>query len=140
MNNSKEQFIEKCNQHGLKITPQRTIIYEELIKSKDHPSADVLYKKVRNRLSNISFDTVFRTLETFTEIGIIKQVEGSGELKRFDPDMDNHHHLHCMRCKKIIDFTNTDFDQLQLPNNLNNGFKTLNKRVVFEGVCKECSK
>lgn len=135
-----EQFIKKCNQHGLKITPQRITIFKEIAKANDHPSASILYKRVRKHLPNVSFDTVFRTLETFAEIGVIKQVENSGELKRFDPDMNNHHHLHCIKCKKIIDFSNPTFDALKLPSEIVKDFKVINKRVVFEGLCKDCSK
>jgi Fur family transcriptional regulator, peroxide stress response regulator len=135
----KNVFYETCLQNGLKITHQRTLIYEELTKAKDHPSVDIIYKRVRKLLPNISFDTVFRTLETFSVLGIIKQVEGSGELKRFDPDLENHHHMHCIRCKKIIDFSNATYDALKIPPGLEKDFKILNKRVVLEGLCKDCS-
>ena len=50
---SKQFFKDKCAEHNLKITPQRVIIYEELSKSKDHPSADAIYKRVRKTLPNI---------------------------------------------------------------------------------------
>jgi len=136
----KQFFYDKCVEHGLKITPQRSAIYDELVKAKDHPSANDLYKRVRKALPNISFDTVYRTLLSFFEIGLAHLVEGYGELKRFDPDIDHHHHLRCIKCQKIIDFDNTFYDEIKIPSELNKEFTILNKKVVLEGICKECSK
>ncbi|MBN1823036.1 MAG: transcriptional repressor [Endomicrobiales bacterium] len=133
-------FSERCEKRGLRITPQRSIIYEELMKSADHPTADALYRRVRKRLANISFDTVFRTLMTFSENGIVNVVEGYGEMKRFEPDMENHHHARCVKCHKIIDFKNEAYDSIVVPQELQQRFKVLNKRVVLEGICEDCAK
>lgn len=136
----KQFFYDKCVQSGLKITPQRAAIYDELLKAKDHPSADDLYKRVRKALPNISFDTVYRTLLSFSEVGIVRLVEGYGELKRFDPDIDSHHHLRCMRCHKIIDFCNQSYDAIKVPSEFEKEFTVLSKRVVLEGICRDCAK
>jgi len=136
----RRRFLELCEKKGLRITPQRTIIYEELIKAQDHPSVDALYKRVRKTLPNISFDTVYRTLISFSDLGIVRTVEGYGELKRFDPDIDNHHHLRCIKCQKIIDFCNETYNALKIPVELTKGFTIMSKREILEGVCKDCSK
>lgn len=140
LNEKKQEFYDKCSKSGLKVTPQRLAIYDELIKAKDHPSANDLYKRVRKALPNISFDTVYRTLLSFTEIGLAHLVEGYGELRRFDPDVDNHHHLRCIKCQKIIDFSNASYDAIKVPSEVNKEFTVLNKKVVLEGVCKACNK
>ena len=88
------QFINKCKQHNLKITPQRIAIYQELIKSKSHPSADAIFKIIKKQFPAISFDTINRTLLTFYSIGIVDVVEGKGNPRRFDPNSKNHHHFH----------------------------------------------
>jgi len=79
VNASLEFFRDKCREHNLKTTPQRTIIYKELYKSKDHPSVDAIFKKARKIFPNISFDTVNRTVLTFAKIGLINVVKGYGE-------------------------------------------------------------
>ena len=135
-----KSFKEKCRESALKITPQRTTIYEELLKAKDHPSADTLYNRVRDRLPNISFDTVYRTLLSFSEIGIADVVEGYGEPKRFDPDTREHHHLRCTKCGNIIDFQNELYDNIEIPEKIKKNFKVTKKRVVLEGICKKCEK
>jgi Fur family peroxide stress response transcriptional regulator len=131
-------FRQKCKEHNLKITPQRIIIYDELSKSKDHPSADTLFKKARKTLPNISFDTVNRTVLTFARIGVVNVVEGNGDPKRFDPDTCSHHHLRCIKCNKIIDFQSSYYDNLKIPDEIKDRFTVLKKRVCIEGICSEC--
>ena len=135
---SKNTFTAKCLEQGLKITPQRSLILEELLRAKDHPTADAIYKRVRKSMPNISFDTVYRTLLLFAEIGMVSLVEGYGEQKRFEPNLHNHHHCRCIKCHAIIDFCNDSYDAIQVPEGLSKQFQVLNKRVVFEGICSKC--
>jgi Fur family peroxide stress response transcriptional regulator len=131
-------FYHRAKEHGLKITPQRTAIYQELLKAKDHPSADIIYKRLVKKIPNISFDTVNRTLLTFSQIGIANIVEGYGQPKRYDPDIDIHHHFRCTRCNKIIDFHNEDYDNLIVPREIQKQFTVFHKKVVLEGLCDQC--
>ena len=133
-------FIEKCKQHNLKITPQRIAIYREIIKSKKHSSADNIFQIIRKEYPNISFDTVNRTLVTFSEIGIVEIVESFGGARRFDPILDNHHHLHCISCGEIIDFYHDEYDSLVVPVEIQKQYTVLNKRVVLNVICDKCKK
>ena len=133
-------FYQRSKEHGLKITPQRTAIYEELLKAKDHPTADVIYKRIVKKIPNISFDTVNRTLLTFSKIGITNVVEGYGQAKRYDPDMDTHHHFRCIQCGSIIDLHNRDLDNITVPEQINKQFTVVSKKVVLEGFCSKCRK
>ncbi len=125
-------------ENGLKITPQRTAIFQELLKAKDHPTADDIYKKIVKKIPNISFDTVNRTLLTFSKIGLIKVVEGYGQAKRYDPNLGIHHHFRCIRCGRIIDFHNEDYDNIAVPAEINKRFTVTSKKVVLEGLCAKC--
>jgi len=131
-------FKKNCREHHLKITPQRTAIYRELIKSKNHPSADAMFQIIRKEFPHISIDTVNRTLLTFSEIGIIDVVEAKGAPRRFDPNMNSHHHCHCVKCGKIIDFHNDAYDKLEVPKNIQRQFSVQSKRVILNGFCSEC--
>jgi Fur family peroxide stress response transcriptional regulator len=133
-------FRDECRKHHLKITPQRTAIYEELIKSRDHPSAITIYKRVRKIFPDISFDTVNRTLITFSEIGIASVVEGYGQPKRFDSDTQPHHHFRCVKCNNIVDFHSKSFDRVKIPEEFQKRFNILRKRIVLEGICDKCRK
>jgi Fur family peroxide stress response transcriptional regulator len=133
-------FYQRAKKNGLKITPQRTAIYQELLKAKDHPSADIIYKRIVQKIPNISFDTVNRTLLTFSKIGITNIVEGYGQPKRYDPDLDPHHHFRCIQCNRIIDFHNKNYDNIAVPEEINKQFTVINKKVVIEGLCNKCRK
>lgn len=139
-NASMDFFREKCRENHRKVTPQRVVIYKELLNSRNHPSAEVLYNRVRNIFPDISLDTVNRTLLTFSEIGIINIVEGYGEPRRFDPDIGNHHHFRCVKCNTIIDFDYESYKNIKVPEKINKKFKVLNKKVLLEGICNKCSK
>lgn len=132
-------FLEKCRENGLKITPQRSAIFEELLKARNHPSADLVYRKLKKVFPNISLDTVNRTLLTFSSIGIISVVEGYGQPKRFDPNVERHHHFRCVRCNSIIDFYDKSYDDMKVPKDILKKFTVLSKKVVLEGLCSKCS-
>ncbi|MDH5187243.1 MAG: transcriptional repressor [candidate division WOR-3 bacterium] len=139
--NSEEElqiFQKACKKHGLKITPQRIAIYQELKSSKQHPSAITIYRKIRNYFPNISLGTVNSTLLTFAGIGLTKVVESSGDPKRFDPDLKPHHHFKCQKCGKIIDFYNNKYDAIDVPPAIRKRFVVLNKIVQLEGLCDRC--
>lgn len=137
--NPLELFREKCKREKIKVTPQRLAIYQELLKSKEHPNAEILFKKVRKIYPNISFDTVNRTLLTFSNIGILNVVEGYGEPKRFDPNTHSHHHFRCIKCNRILDFYDSSYDSIKLPESFEKQHIIISKRVVLEGICDKCS-
>jgi Fur family peroxide stress response transcriptional regulator len=131
-------FRQKCRENGLKLTPQRTAVYQVLMRSMDHPSAEVVYHRVREKLPNISLDTVNRTLIMLHEIGVASTVEGSGDAKRFDGNLDDHQHFKCLKCKRIVDIYCESLDAIAVPAGLED-HTVLRKTVYFEGICKSCA-
>jgi Fur family peroxide stress response transcriptional regulator len=77
---------------------------------------------------------------TFAQIGLLGVVEGYGESKRYDPDIDSHHHFRCTKCNRIVDFHNEQYDNLAVPGDIEERFSVVNKRVVLEGLCDKCKK
>jgi Fur family peroxide stress response transcriptional regulator len=133
-----ERFEGLCRRAGLRVTPQRIAVYKVLSNSKDHPSAHSVYQQVRQDIRNISFDTVNRTLISLAEIGAAFVVEGSGDVKRFDGNLEGHQHFKCIKCKKIIDFLHEPFNNIELPENIEGQFTIFRKTVLLEGLCKAC--
>jgi Fur family peroxide stress response transcriptional regulator len=141
--NTQEQinlFRKKCKKQGLRITPQRVAIYKALIESADHPSAEYVFNRVRKSFPDIAVDTVYRTLSTFSEIQVINVVEGYGEVKRYDPDTEPHHHFRCTRCNKIVDIHGDAFTKLKVPPGIKKKYNVSNIKVVLEGACDGCLK
>jgi Fur family peroxide stress response transcriptional regulator len=133
-----DAFQLRCREAGLKITPQRMAVYKVLIESNRHPSAEMVFRKVREVLPNISLDTVNRTLLTLAEIGAASIVEGSGDVKRFDGKLETHQHFKCVKCKRIFDFHYKPFDNIAVPKSISRKFAVLRKTVYLEGICDLC--
>ncbi len=131
-------FREKCSENNLRVTPQRLAIFKLVNNSPDHPNTDAVFRKIRKHFSNISFDTVNRTLLSFARIGILKIVEGYGNPKRFDPVLKNHHHFHCVKCNRIIDFDETLIDGVEIPESITRQCTIIDKKLVLEGFCDRC--
>lgn len=134
-----EEFMKSCRAHGLKVTPQRLAIYRLLKGSGEHPSADAVYRRIHELYPSISFDTVNRTLLTFVDMGVIDTVESHQGVRRYDTDTSTHHHLHCVKCGKIVDFYDAGIDDIEIPEEVTKGFTILGKRVVISGICPECA-
>jgi Fur family peroxide stress response transcriptional regulator len=75
----------------------------------------------------------------FAKIGSVDLVEGFGSAMRFDANVKNHHHLHCVSCGKIFDFNSDQYNNLGIPDEIQKQFRVLSSRVVLQGVCEECS-
>ena len=134
------EFMAICKRNGLKVTPQRVAIFEAVVDLDTHPSADEVYRIVTKKFPTISFDTVNRTLVTFSELGIVDITESSSGIRRLDPDINNHHHIHCRKCGNIIDFYNKDFDELNVPKKLRNEYRIEKVRVTLMGICDACQR
>ena len=132
------RFTVLCRKTGLRVTPQRIEIYKQLINTDEHPSAEMLYEKVRKTFPCISFDTVNRTLLTLNDMGVAFIVEGSGDVRRFDGGMEKHQHFKCVKCKRIVDFHHKPLDIIRLPASIGNKFTVLRKSVYLEGICDQC--
>jgi len=128
--------MEKYRQLNIKLTPQRLAILRYLEGNREHPSADVIYKSVQKQFPTMSFATVYNTLEALKNIGNVQELKIDSSKKRYDPDMSNHHHLICKKCKSILDI-HKDFN-ISLPDHLACGFDILGNNIEFYGICENC--
>lgn len=134
----KVYFEEVCRGHGLKITHQRLEIYKFLLRSTKHPTAEGLYSELVRTLPTLSLDTVYRTLGTFVELGLVKRVETVGHQTRFEANMEQHHHFFCDQCGRLIDFSWPSFDGMRLPEELGDLGQVRQKNVILHGRCTQC--
>lgn len=98
--------------HGLKITPQRVAVYEAISTLRDHPTADHIIEFIRKNHPNIAVGTVYNTLETFVEKGLIVKVKPDGEAMRYDADLEKHHHLYSEDSRRIEDYYDEDLNRV----------------------------
>lgn len=133
-------FEAACRKAGLKVTQQRLEIYHELFAATDHPTAEVLHHRLREKLPTISLDTVYRTLATLASHGLINRVETAESLSRFEVTRTPHHHLICRECGGIVDFTWPLIERVELPEEIGSWGTIGHKSVVIYGICAGCSK
>lgn len=87
-----DRLSHACAEYGLPLTHQKVVIYEKISKSKKHPTPEEVYKEVHKVLPSISKATVYKNINKFCEIGLMRVIETAGVM-RIDPNTDAHHHL-----------------------------------------------
>lgn len=132
------EFDRVCKERGLPITVQRRAVFEAMLDREDHPAADDIYDAVRLAMPNLSRTSVYRTLETLVETGMVQKVCHPGSTARFDPKISRHHHLVCMKCEKIFDIESAKLDAVPWPNVRAQGFEIADYHIHFRGVCADC--
>jgi len=131
-------FEDACRNAGLRLTPQRIEIFRELANSTDHPSAETLYLRLINKMPTLSLDTVYRTLGTLADYGLVNKVETVESQARFEAAHLVHHHLVCEKCKQIMDFQWQFIDDASLPETVKSWGRVERKSLVAYGTCQKC--
>lgn len=118
-------------------TTQKLAIAAVLSETRDHPSASVIYERVRENLPNISLATVYRNLEAMVAAGFIRAVSGAPEC-RFDANTMPHHHFLCQRCHSPRDVPATGAGvSLRYPGSIDDCTVT-GVQLLFSGYCPAC--
>jgi Fur family peroxide stress response transcriptional regulator len=134
------RLIEKLRSKGYKVTPQRLAICELILSSKDHPSADQIYKEVKKKHPAISLATVYYTLDLLKNSGLLQELGFSDRSSRYDPNTSPHINVICPKCGKIYDYQAESVRRLwsQIIEEL--GGKHIGQRLDISRYCERCSK
>lgn len=135
---SREEIRRRFHRCGLRTTPQRVAIYEALVATTSHPSAEELLASVRRRAPTISANTVYYTLGALRDAGLIQEVNYGHDRARFDGKLVPHHHVMCRGCRRIDDVTDPMLDNLALGQAVPRDFQIIGHRVEVYGYCAEC--
>lgn len=134
-----EDFRRRCKEQGLAFTFQRQVIYEAVVDSRGHPTPELIYEQVRQRIPSISLGTIYKNVKTFLDSGVLKEVTLHHGSLRLESNLTPHHHLVCSSCKAIFDIEESAVKPVRLPKTgLPAGFSIKQCRVEFVGVCKSC--
>jgi len=125
-------------ERSLRMTRQRQMILEELRATNQHPSADDLHGRVKEKLPRISLGTVYRNLEILSALGEIQTIALAGSLKRFDGISQNHYHMRCMHCGRLVDAPMEVIDSLERVLQEKTEFRILTHQLEFAGICPAC--
>ena len=108
----KEKHSIDLKSSNLKVTPQRIAVLEALNSLKDHPTADKIKEYVVQNHPNIAVGTIYKTLETFVEKGLVKKVKTEKDVMRYDAILEKHHHLYCEDTERIEDFFDDELNAM----------------------------
>lgn len=136
--NQINDFIQKCKTKALSVTPQRLAIYKALIIDKTHPNPECVYNNIKPAFPTISLATVYKTLETFEKHNIISVVTPLHETVRYDAEIEHHHHIVCVKCKKVIDIKDPELEKVEIPQIVQQDYQVLDYHIQFNVICSEC--
>lgn len=134
-----KHFESVCRMKGIKLTHQRIEIFREVAQTGDHPDAEQVFQRVRDRMPTVSLDTVYRTLWLLKDLGLVVPLGSSGKRTRFDANLKNHHHFICERCGLTRDFYSSDLDDIKLPDSITTFGKIETTHVEVRGICLKCA-
>ena len=120
---------------GLKVTPQRQLLFRLLHGNSTHPTADTLYSEASGLMPGISLRTVYQTLTDLAQMGEIQSIDVGTGAQRFDPNISDHHHAVCDQCGAVHDVYVSRAPELRGLE----GFSVSDARIVYRGVCGACS-
>lgn len=126
---------EKLHERGMRVTPQRQMIYEVLARSPSHPTVDTVHEAVAQVLPTVSLRTVYQALYDLEELGEICLAPVGGSSLRVDLRTDHHAHIVCVHCGRVQD---VDVDAANLVPLRSHGFTVHRTDVLFSGQCAPC--
>lgn len=123
----------------LRYSRQRDLIYKYLENTKNHPTAEDIYIKLKSEIANLSLATVYRNLKVLEELGKVKRLMVSSTTVRYDANIENHAHLICEKCSRVFDIEMDNMTDISaLYKHSLAGAKISNVVLSFTGVCREC--
>ncbi|OIJ22161.1 transcriptional repressor [Anaerobacillus alkalidiazotrophicus] len=123
---------------GYKYTDKREQMLQLFSNEKRYIAAKDVLEAMQKDYPGLSFDTIYRNLSTFVELGILEMTELDGEKKfRFSCSTDqHHHHMICLTCGKTRHVHVCPMDQLKVSSE---DFKIVDHKFEVYGYCKNCS-
>lgn len=125
---------QRLAESGLRPTPQREVVYDALLRKRDHPSADELHARVKAKLPGISLATVYNCLEKMVQCGLVRAVHFERGATHYCPNLRPHAHFHDENdgTTHDIDLPPGLLDQIRAA--LPQGYEAKTVEVTFRGT------
>ena len=129
---------ETLRERGLRVTAQRLAVLRA-VSSAPHVTADTVAQTVRGEIGAVSVQAVYDALAVLTEKGLLRRIQPAGSPARFENRVgDNHHHLICRVCERMVDVDCAVGDAPCLTAVEDSGFEIDEAEVVYWGRCPDC--
>lgn len=134
---SPAELTDSFRANGLKVTPQRQLLFGLMHGNTVHPTAEALFAEASVRMPGISLRTVYQTLTDLASMGELRLIDVGGGATRFDPNTDDHHHVVCSSCGMVRDVYVAGSDRLKVDGL--DGFTVDQAAILFSGTCASCA-
>jgi Fur family ferric uptake transcriptional regulator len=129
---------ELLSTHGLQVTAQRLAVIRA-VSARPHATADELADVVRAGIGSISRQSVYDTLGVLLDHRLIRRIQPPGSPARYEDRVgDNHHHLICRRCGRMVDVDCAVGAAPCLTPVDDSGYEVDEAEVIYWGVCPDC--
>ena len=133
-----EEILGQLSEAGRRRTAPRQAIVECVVGATGHLTADEVAADVQRRFPSVNISTVYRTLDTLEDLGVIDHVHlGHGRAVYHLADED-HQHLVCERCESVEELPASKLRPLIRTIERDHGFEVDRRHFAIVGVCKGC--
>jgi Fur family ferric uptake transcriptional regulator len=142
MTRALEVFTEYLSSKNLKVTKERKAVLREVFLSRGHLEVEDLAGNLRKKKKRASRATIYRTLDLLVESGIIRRVDLGHGHSHYELILDHPHHEHmiCIKCGKVIEFSDQKIEKALNRLCKNKGFEQTTHRLQIFGYCRSCQK
>ena len=139
-----KRMKEKIKDNRYKMTTQRQVILRAFVESTiRHMSAEEVFELVKKTSPDIGLATIYRTLDLFTEMDLLKKLDFDDGCSRYElNDRENeehfHHHLICLGCNKVRECKDDLLETLEANLQKQYHFRTVDHQLKVYGYCEEC--
>lgn len=130
-----ENLLNELKRKNIRLSHQRLKVLEYLAGHLIHPTAEQIYTALQPEIPTLSKTTVYSTLNSLKDAGLIREINIEDNEIRYDIRMENHGHFKCESCGTIYDFE-VDLDSLSA--GALSRFEIRDRNIYFKGICPLC--
>jgi Fur family peroxide stress response transcriptional regulator len=128
-----DALAQRLSDSGLRATPQREVVYDVLLKKRDHPTADEVFARVKSELPTISLATVYNCLETLVQCDLVRAVNFERGPTRYCPNLRPHAHFHDEKTGRTHDIDLPPALLEKVKSVLPEGYTPSSVEIIFRG-------
>ena len=129
---------DRLHERGYRVTAQRLAVLRAVAQH-PHASVDIIAESVRGELGDVSVQGVYDAVGVLVEVGLLRRIQPAGSPARFEDRVDdNHHHVICRECGRVVDVDCATGDTPCLTASDDQGFEIEEAEVAYWGRCPEC--
>jgi len=131
--------VEQLRERGIQVTAQRLAVFRA-VSGHPHITADAVAEAVRTEIGAISLQSVYDALGILVSEGLIRRIQLAGSPARYEDRVgDNHHHLICRSCGRVVDVDCAVGSAPCLTAADGQGFEIDEAEVAYWGRCPDCA-